>query len=286
MRGRKLLERIKKRFKSDTRIEAFRKIMMMGVRVDGVERPIAVIDGEAFPIKMITKPIFAENACIFGITDVDMRRLCENLNVKRIEFSDMRVSDVGPLEHIDGLKELAIHWNTKLVDLSPIGKLTDLELLLLDDTKKVNELAPLGNLKNLIAFEYSGGMWSKNMAKSLKPISGLEKLEHLILTNLKVEKDGLLPIASLKNLKRLRISNQFKTSDYAFLSVKLPTVECDNLCPYTRLWPRSQISGGRDVMVTGSRKPFLNSKKDAVRLQKYVDQFEVMQKKFKADMAI
>lgn len=283
MRGNKILEKIMRTFKPDTRIEAFRKIMRMGIRVDGIDRPIAVIDGEAFPIKMISKPVYAENACIFGITDMDMRHLCEILNVKRIEFSDMRVSDVGPLELIDGLKELAIHWNTKLVDISPIGKLTELELLLLDDTKKVNELAPLGNLKNLIAFEYSGGMWSKNTAKTLKPISGLEKLEDLILTNLKIEEDGLLPIASLKKLKHLRVSNQFETSDYAFLSVKLPTVECDNLCSYTRL---SQALSGNDVMVTGRRKPFLNYKKDAVRLQKYVDRFEVMQKKFKADTTI
>jgi lysophospholipase L1-like esterase len=43
--------------------------------------------------------------------------------------------------------------------------------------------------------------------------------------------------------------------------------------------------GGNDVMVVGSRKPFLNSSKDAARIQRYVDEFQNLQEQAAAELA-
>lgn len=62
------------------------------------------------------------------------------------------------------------------------------------------------------------------------------------------------------------------------LSVTLPKTKCDCFKPYIFL---SSPIEDKDVMVVGKRKPFLNSKVDVKKLQKYEEQFKAYQQKHK-----
>ncbi|NKB27910.1 MAG: hypothetical protein GKR99_10285 [Rhodobacteraceae bacterium] len=77
------------------------------------------------------------------------------------------------------------------------------------------------------------------------------------------------------------MSNQFDTSDYAYLSVYLPRAECARFAPYESLL---REIGGKDVMVTGKRKPFLNTRdpKDAAQPEKYLTADCVEKLRFRA----
>jgi len=72
------------------------------------------------------------------------------------------------------------------------------------------------------------------------------------------------------------VSYGFPTEDYAYLSVKRPDIKCDAFVPFIR----RDMFGDKDTMIVGFRKPFLNSKKDAARIAKYVQQFEALQARF------
>ena len=155
--------------------------------------------------------------------------------------------------------------------------MSDLRTLSLEDTPKVRDLDPIGRLSGLRAFQYSGGIWNKNVANSLAPIGRLAHLEELRLNNLKVLDGGLRPLAACSALRRLDVSNQFETADYAYLSVALPAVECDMFAPYV---PLGGELGDNDMMVVGSGKPFLHSRRDAERLRRYEEAFRALQGRF------
>ena len=103
----------------------------------------------------------------------------------------------------------------------------------------------------------------------------MTQLEYLRLTNIKVADESLEPISHLRNLKKLEVSNQFPTKEYAYLSVKLTETECSMFRPSHEV--EIKDANGKlvyDRMIIGKRKPFLLSTKDQNRIEKYEKEFE------------
>ncbi|MGH7468866.1 MAG: leucine-rich repeat domain-containing protein [Longimicrobiales bacterium] len=192
------------------------------------------------------------------------------------------MEDLAPLQQLGGIEHLAIRWNTKLKDLSPLARLSNLETLILEDVPKVEDLAPLAHLQKLLALDFSGGIWNKNRARSLLPFAGLPRLQELRLYNLRVDSDGLRPLAGCKTLQSLSVSNQFPTEDYAFRAAALPSTHCGMFAPFVHI---ATPIDGKDVMVVGKGKPFLNSTTDHVRLTEYVRQFEALREEARRSLA-
>ncbi len=241
------------------------------------DRPVLIADGRVLRINELSAPVCARVACVVGVNQPSFANLCRLLRAETLHFHDMRVADIRPLTAIRGLKQLAIRWNNRLADLSPLAQLRQLQVLLLEDTPKVFDLGPISRCSALSALECSGGLWRKNSVASLEPLAELPLLEHLVLTNLKIQAGGLRPLAGCKRLRRLQLSNQFPTEEYAFLSVALPAVACCLFAPYVQL---HQPIDGKDIMVVGSRKPFLSSRQDAARLEKYAKAFAALRDHF------
>ncbi|MFC0274214.1 hypothetical protein ACFFIX_22965 [Metabacillus herbersteinensis] len=99
----------------------------------------------------------------------------------------------------------------------------------------------------------------------------------LSLLNIRVKDESLEALTHLKCLLELTISNQFSTEEYARLSVSLPDTKSDYFQPYVVL---DDTIDGKDIMVIGKRKPFLNSQTDKKKLKKYSTQFSLYRKKF------
>lgn len=244
------------------------------------DKPVLVVDGVLHRLKSLPESVSGQAAYGVGLTERDLGKLASHVDVVMLHLYELRAGDLGVLHGIPRLQHLKIHWNTKVADLSGISALTRLETLALVDTPKVNDLSPLEALVQLAALEYSGGIWNTQHAASLEPVAALPKLEELILTNLKVESGGLRPLARCKALKTLTLSNQFETEEYAYLSVALPDVECAAFQP----WIRAALPDGRDTMITGKRKPFLNSVTDAARIAAYEDAFRKLQTRFENEL--
>lgn len=258
-------------------IEELKQIAHSDVKWDPADKPIVVADGRAYPVSELAAPLEAASAYVVGIGDKHFARLCRHLRAPIVYFYEMRVQDLSPLSELAGLRQLAICWNTKAEDLAPLADCSSLCVLLLENVPKAYDLSPMAKLADLRALEFSGGIWSKNRAHTLAPLAALPRLEELHLTNLVVDRDGLRPLAGCQALKRLRLSNQFLTEDYAYLAAKLPGVECDMLAPYIKL---SSPIEGKDTMVVGKGKPLLDSRTDGERLAEYVRRFEALRRDF------
>jgi hypothetical protein len=241
------------------------------------DRPVLIADGRVFHVGELDSIVQADAAYVVGVRQADFDRLTRFLRTQELRFYDMRVEDVSAFARISALTTLVIEWNTKMVSLEPLRHLSELNTLSIVNTPKVRDLGAIAGLTRLRALDYSGGMWSKNVANSLEPLRDLTALEELRLTNLRVLDGGLRPLAGCRGLQRLDVSNQFATADYAYLSVVLSETECDKFAPYVPIQPPLD---GLDAMVVGSGKGFLNSRKDAARLKRYVEDFRQLQERF------
>ena len=258
-------------------IQALKELTWPAVEWGTRDKPVAIVDGRLYPNAALGSRVEGLAAYVVGINEKSFPRLCERLRVETLHLYEMRVGDLGPLLQLPDLRGLAIRWNTKLSDVAPLGRLGPLRTLVLEDTPKVRDLSPLSALTGLSSLGFSGGIWNKNTAISLEPIAALPALRELALLNLKVESGGLRPIARCKSLERLELSNQFPTADYAYLSVHLPTTQCEMFNAAVSL---QKPIDGKDVMVVGSRKPFLSSRRDKEVLARYTRDFSRLQEEF------
>jgi hypothetical protein len=244
--------------------------------------PVLIVDGVARLFDDVQSELHAERVRAIGLRRQHLERLVSIVKTRRIAMYGVQVEDLSPLRRMDGLEWLLMTWTTRVTSLAPLAELRALTRLSISDTPKMRDLEPIAALTGLEALNYSGGIWNKNTAASLEPITRLPHLQELVLTNLKVLDGGLRPLSRLTSLRVLELSNQFETEDYAYLSVALPNTACRHFAPYVTLNTKGMDA---DTMVVGRRKPFLNATRDAERLAKYVADFERLQARFRAEPA-
>jgi Leucine-rich repeat (LRR) protein len=238
---------------------------------DEAEKPTIIVDGALLSLKALeNKIIEGSYAYVVGANEKNIELICSRLNPILIRFYEMRVADLVVINGLKRLKHLAVKWNTKVMDITPVSELNNLHTLIIEDTPKIESIAPISKLRDLRYFEYSGGIWNKNSVESLQPIAQLQCLRSLTLHNVRVGDNSLKPIAECNNLEELKISNSFNTEEFAYLAANMPNTKCDMFQSYVKL---DHSIGESDVMVVGSRKPFLNSQKDKAKLQKYEQNF-------------
>ena len=245
------------------------------------EKPVIIADGQTLLLREVRTRLRVDRARVVGLRPADLERLGALLQTRALALYDVQVEDLSPLRQIEGLEWLSLTWNTKVSSLQPLAALQGLRRLSISDTPKVRDLEPIAALTDLVALNYSGGIWNRATAETLEPLASLNALEELVLTNIRVLHNGLRPLARCRRLRALELSNQFDTADYAFLSVAIPGAACRHFAPYVPLG----IEGMKaDVMVVGRRKPFLDSNRDADRLARYVAAFEQLQAGFRAEL--
>ncbi len=192
-----------------------------------------------------------------------------------IYFYNMKVSDLSGLSRLKNLKYLALVCNTKAERLWDVKENVSLHELYISDFPKLGTLEQLEGAESIRNLDLSGGIWNTLKVDSLKPLEKLKHLKVLSLQNIKVENGGIIPLSGLLNLEELILSNQFPTKEYALLSTKLITTDCEYFKPYVKL---GQSIDDKDIMIIGKGKPLLNSIRDEERIKKYVKEFELLKK--------
>ncbi|MFP3727731.1 leucine-rich repeat domain-containing protein [Priestia filamentosa] len=219
-----------------------------------------------------------ETLWLFELKENDFNHVLRHLKPKQLYIYGMRFSDLSALENLDETKMIHICWNTKNTNLWRIQKNKNLRNLIIEDFKRLGDISELSLCTHLEELALIGGQWNDIKLDTLTPLQTLKTLSSLELSSVRVKDESLLPLSHLKGLKELYVANQFPTEEFARLSVLLPNTACESFQPYVKLqYPIED----EDVMVIGKRKPFLNSTKDATKLEKYTKQFRVFQDKYR-----
>jgi hypothetical protein len=212
------------------------------------------------------------------INAAQFEQIVSAVDPEYLMLNGVRAEDLSSLARLRRLQALEIIWDTKVSDMSFLTQMTGLRLLGISHCPKVHDLSPIAALRNLEILDLSGGMWSVFKPETLQPLAGLDNLWGLSMTNIRVGDQSLEPVAHLTGLRKLELSNQFPTREYARLSVVLPDTECTHFAPYFEVF----FGRGETVMVTGKGKPVLELPMDQAKLDKYVAQFHAMQEEFRS----
>jgi Leucine-rich repeat (LRR) protein len=218
---------------------------------------------------------------LIGGKDKELNKIFDLVKPQFLNIYQVLSKDLSIIETLVNTETIILRWNSKSDKLWNMTHNIELKALVIEDFSKISSIEEIGNAVNLDYLIIEGGMWTPIKLDTLKPLSNLLKLQFLRLANMRIKEDGLRLIANLKGLKELNVSNQFETIDYAYLSVKLPNTKCDSFKPYITY---NKPIGNNDTMITGKRKPFLNSKDDKDKIEKYIIAFNDMVKQFSSNL--
>jgi hypothetical protein len=135
------------------------------------------------------------------------------------------VTDLRPLAALPRLRRLVVKDAPRIEDLEWTRGL-QVESLGLENFKRVTLLDPLAQLTGLRGLAVEGSMWTAMRVASLQPLAGLQALEGLFLTNLRVADRSLRPLHALPELRELQCARWYAEGEFAALAAARPDLRC------------------------------------------------------------
>lgn len=204
---------------------------------------------------------------------LEILRRCKTL--ERLYIDGLRTADLFVLRDLSQLEVLSLERCSQISKLDALQSNLNLKGLGIINFKNVDSISVVGKLTNIRALAIAGGMWARMKIRTLGPISELEYLTDLDLSNLKVEDESLRPLGGLENLRYLNIANFYPMEEFAWLSGKLKNAKCTWFAPYIdfKHGMCKKCGSATMVMLTGKGKPQLCKHCDDGRLAKHVHAF-------------
>jgi hypothetical protein len=171
----------------------------------------------------------------FDIDAGELDSICSCTSLESLYVDNIKTRDLSSLKRLAGLRVLGVEACAKVTSLVDLSELHSLVGLGITHFKNVHDLTPLAGLHRLRALAVAGSMWTRMQINSFAPVSGLEDLELLHLMNIRADDMSLKPLAGLKKLRKLEIANFYPTSEFAWLSQRLRSTECDWFRPYVEI---------------------------------------------------
>ena len=147
-------------------------------------------------------------------------------NLEFLYIDETRAKDLSPLAECRSLRHLTIKGATQADSIEWIRDLPPLDSLLIENFKKITDISPIGSLTGARAIGVEGSMWTRQKVDSFAPLSAIDGLEALFITNCKPAKDGLSPLHGLRNLRFLEAPGFYPEDEFLALERALPQLEC------------------------------------------------------------
>lgn len=145
--------------------------------------------------------------------------------LRTLTLSGRGVKSIEGLQACQSLEQLTL-LNLKMHDLSPLRELPRLTVLKLRMADTV-DLDSVASIRSLRTFIVDSSLHDDPVRlQSLKPLSRANDLEQIVLWETVVEDGDLLPLAELRNLKRIRLASKIG-GDVEKLRSARPDIEVD-----------------------------------------------------------
>lgn len=204
--------------------------------------------------------------------------VCEMKSLKGLYIKWSGIKSIENIAKAKNLKYLHIGSSPSLAPLEPLSLLPSLEWLELENIRACSDLTFTKTLIILKGLSIAGdGNSIKYLkAKTLEPLTALQNLYWLSLGTFMVEQDGLLPLAKIRKLKYLFLSNKYKMEDVAALAGARPDLDCDLFDPVSGIYDFiacNKCGEHKMVLPTGKGKPWMCQSCDEKRIKKHIKQF-------------
>lgn len=192
-------------------------------------------------------------------------------------FKNKMVEDLSVLSTLRDIFFIHIFHNQRVTKLWDMTGNMALEGLVLDDFTRLHSLDGVQDAPVLQHLHFGDKVWSTSTLVDLKPLENTN-LVSFTFQGKSVEKNDVSVYTKLPALKFLKCGNLYTTEELAYIVAKCPSVEGPSLQPYVKY---NTTVGDKDVFICGKGKPYLNSVKDAKRIERYVDNFNKLVTQFR-----
>jgi hypothetical protein len=160
-----------------------------------------------------------------GVDDAFLDEIVRMPALETLSLGTVTAADLRPLAALPRLRRLVVKDAPRIEDLEWTRGL-QVESLGLENFKRVTLLDPLAQLTGLRGLAVEGSMWTAMRVASLQPLAGLQALEGLFLTNLRVADRSLRPLHALPELRELQCARWYAEGEFAALAAARPDLRC------------------------------------------------------------
>lgn len=198
-------------------------------------------------------------------------------------FKNKSVEDLSLLGTLPQLEYIYFFANQKVTALWDMTENISLTGLCIEDFSRLTSIKGVETAPVLKEFRIGNAIWSKMVIDSLMPLANT-KIERLSFTGRAIEDNDL---SFLENLPKLKVfdfaTNMFTTEQVAWIAANCPLAEGYALKAKVDCMlfdSNEHLVNVPKSMIVGKRKPILKVKGNEEKIQKYVDSFENLKKKY------
>ncbi len=201
-------------------------------------------------------------------------------------FKNKLVEDWSLLGSLPELKY--VHWfaNQRIDKLWDMSKNYSLKGLCISDFSRLHNIEGIDKAPALEYFSFQDAIWDSSEVESFSPLINTG-VTHLYFGGKHINDNDLAFLEGMPDLEVFDFAlNKFSTEQVAWIVANFPTLKGYALCAKVDSdILKSDLNGNfvnkPGAYITGKRKPALTYEHDAERIQKYVDNFEALKRKYK-----
>jgi hypothetical protein len=161
-----------------------------------------------------------------AIGDKGWKAITESCTAADLKLYYLKIRSLAGIERLRRTIKLHVEYANKVEDISPLFAMHWLESLTVYDFRLIRRLDGIEALEGLKELQLSGNRGSMNpplKLESVRPIASLKNLEKLEITNIRLEDRDISFIASaFPRLRSLRLSGmEFERAQLAYLAKRL-----------------------------------------------------------------
>jgi hypothetical protein len=202
--------------------------------------------------------------------------------IKYISFwGNKLVEDFSALSSLTKMRCISFFHNQRVSKLWDMSKNHHLEGLSIEDFTRLHSLDGVQSAPKLKHLHFGDKVWRTSILTDLTPLVDT-KLVSFTFRGKKIVKNDIDIYTKMPTLKFLSCPYNFYTTEQLAQIVAFrPDISGNALVPYIKL--EQKLPDGKDVLICGKGKPFLNSKKDAAKIEAYVNQFNELVENYKSN---
>jgi hypothetical protein len=199
------------------------------------------------------------------------------IHVRDLRLYHLTIETLDGIQQLTGIARLSLEWAPKITSLKAIFEMASLKYLWISDFAKLRSLAGIEALTNLVDLHLSGNRGSLNpplRLESIRPIGQMKSIQHLSLTNMRLDDDDIRPLAGLRSLRTLELSNNFDRTQFAYLARCLNAQLEEKITASRPSSTKCRKCGGVAHLFLGRKMPFVCRDCEADKFQKLEAEFE------------
>ena len=201
-------------------------------------------------------------------------------------FKNKLVEDWSLLGTLPKLEYVYWFANQRIDRLWDMSGNTALKGLGVSDFTRLHSIEGIQTAPALRYFCFKDAVWDTSEVESFYPLAHTG-VTHLMFGAKRITDGSLEFLENMPNLEVFEFPlNQFTTEQVAWAVANFPNLNGYGLCAKRddtvyKNGPNNEYLELPGAYIVGKRKPMLTYEKDAARIQKYVDQFEALKKKYR-----